>query len=147
MIKGVEMLEEVTGDRRKRTKYVKEMLKDKLGVTCEVNEVRKSGPVLVARIEGEEGKKEVMRNKFKLKGDKMFIENDLSFDERKVQEKLGRWAKAEREEGVEVKIGRGRAKVRGKWIMWEAIERQEKDRGERESRMKEGEGRGKPDFG
>jgi len=48
---------------------------------------------------------------------------------------------------VEVKIGRGRAKVRGKWIMWEAIEREEKDRGERESRRKEGEGRGKPDFG
>jgi len=91
------MPEEVTGDRRKRTRWVKEMLRDKLGVTCEVNEVRKSGPVLVARIEGEEGKKEVMRNKFKLKGDKIFIENDLSFDERKVQEKLGRKRKERKE--------------------------------------------------
>jgi len=67
-------------------------LRDKLGVTCEVNDVRKSGPVIVTRIEGKEGKKEVMRNKFKLKGDKMFIENDLSFDERKVQDVIARKA-------------------------------------------------------
>lgn len=37
-----------------------------------------------------------MRNKFKLKGEKIFIKNDLSWEERKIQDKINRWAKTER---------------------------------------------------
>lgn len=44
----------------------------------------------------EKVKKEVMRNKFKLKGEKIFIKNDLSWEERKIQDKINRWAKTER---------------------------------------------------
>jgi len=54
--------------------------------------------------------------KNKLKEDSLFIENDLSFEERKIQEKLSRWAKEERSKGMEIKIGRGRARYRGKWV-------------------------------
>jgi len=53
-----------------------------------VSEMRRSGPVIIVKIEGEEGKKEIMRNKFKLKDDRMYIENDLSIEERKIQEKI-----------------------------------------------------------
>jgi len=113
------------------------LIKNKLGVECIVSEVRKSGPVIVARIEGEEGKREIMRNKFKLKGEKLFIENDLSYEERKMQEKLSRWAKEKKAGGTEVKVGRGRLRIGGKWITWEEIEREEREK--REGREEEGE--------
>lgn len=51
---------------------------------------------LSVKLESEKIKKEVMRNKFKLKGEKIFIKNDLSWEERKIQDKINRWAKTER---------------------------------------------------
>lgn len=51
---------------------------------------------LSVKLESEKVKKEVMRNKFKLKGEKIFIKNDLSWEERKIQNKINRWAKTER---------------------------------------------------
>lgn len=50
----------------------------------------------MATLEGEEMKRKVMRQKYKLKGG-IFLEHDLSWKERKVQENLNRWAKTERE--------------------------------------------------
>jgi len=35
-----------------------------------------------------------MRNKHKLKGGRVFIENDLSWEERKTQGEINKWAKA-----------------------------------------------------
>jgi len=104
-----------------------------------VREVRRSGPVIVARIEGEEGKKEIMRNKYK--GERIFIENDLTYEERKIQEKMGRWARDERVRGVEVKVGRG-----SRWISWEEIEREERGREEEGRGEKEREGRENRNF-
>lgn len=40
--------------------------------------------MIIARLENKEVKKQVMRNKFILKGEKIFIENDLSWEERKI---------------------------------------------------------------
>lgn len=51
---------------------------------------------LSVKLESEKVKKEVMRNKFKLKGEKIFFKNDLSWEERKIQDKINRWAKTER---------------------------------------------------
>lgn len=51
---------------------------------------------LSVKLESEKVKKEVMRNKFKLKGEKIFIKNDLSWEKRKIQDKINRWAKTER---------------------------------------------------
>lgn len=74
-------------------------------------ECRNSGPVIVAKFENEEKKKEVMRNKNKLKEDNIFIENDLSWEERKQQEKINRWAREKRGKEVEVKIGLDRVRL------------------------------------
>jgi len=119
---------------------VKELIKSKLEVDCKVSEVRKSSPVIIVKIDSEEEKKEIMKNKYKLKGERLFIENELSFEERTVQEKLSRWAKEKRNKGMKVKIERGRARVRGKWITWEEIEKEERTReekGESEGRSRE----------
>jgi len=81
--------------------------------------------VTVARIEGEEGKKEIMRNKHKLKGERIFIKNDLTYEKRKVQKKVGKWAREKRAGGMEVKVRRGRLKIGSRWVTWEEIERRE----------------------
>lgn len=53
-------------------------------------------------LEGEEEKRRVM-GKFKLKGGYVFLEHDLSWEERKVQERMNKWAKTEKEKGKERK--------------------------------------------
>jgi len=129
VLKGISMLEDIGKEKDKRIEWVKELIKGKLGVDCRINEIKKSGPVIIVKMDSEEGKKEIMKVKNKLKGDSLFIENDLSFEERKVQEKLSRWAKERRSKGMKIKIGRGRARYRGKWVTWEEIEKEERERG------------------
>jgi len=146
VLRGVVMPSEIEKEKDRGRDWIKELIKNKLGVECEVKEVRRSGPVIVARIEGEEGKKEIMRNKFKLKGERIFIENDLTYEERKVQERMGRWAREKRVGGVEVKVGRGRVKIGNRWITWEEIEREERGREEEGRGEKEGEGRENRNF-
>lgn len=69
----------------------------KVKVKCRTVGCRISGSVIVAKVkEEEEEQKNVMRNKSKLKSDKIFIENDLNWDERKIQERINRWAKEKR---------------------------------------------------
>lgn len=46
--------------------------------------------MIIVRLENKEVKKGMMRNKFKLKGEKIFIENNLSWEKRKIQEKINR---------------------------------------------------------
>lgn len=54
-----------------------------------------------------------MRNKNKLKGETIYIENDLTWEERKIQERISRWAKIQK--GKEVKIRMGRVKIDNAW--------------------------------
>lgn len=62
-----------------------------------------------------------MRNKNKLKGKNIFINNDLTWEERKLQEKLNKWAKEEREKGRSIHVGLASVKIEGKWRKWEEI--------------------------
>jgi len=130
VLKGIKMPEDIEKEKDKWIEWVKELINRKLEIDCRINEVRKSGPVIIVKLESEEGKKEIMKRKGKLKGDSLFIENDLSFEERKVQEKLSRWAKEKRSKGIEIKISRGTARYSGKWVTWEEIEREERAREE-----------------
>jgi len=65
---------------------IKKWINNKLEMDCNIVAVRKSGKVLVIRVQNEEDKKVIMSNK--LKGDKVKIkreiENDLSWEERKL---------------------------------------------------------------
>lgn len=69
------------------------------------------------------------------KGGRIFIENDLTWQERNMQEKIHRWPKEEREKGKEVKIGYARVRVKDTQRKWEEIE------GEIEANKKEKEDR------
>lgn len=95
--------------------WVQEFLKERLKVECRIDKYWVSGAVIVAKIENEEKKKEITANKNRLRGERVFIENDLSWEERKVQEKIYRWAKEKRNKGEDIKIGLGKVRVRGIW--------------------------------
>lgn len=59
------------------------------------------GDVLV-ELEREEGKREVMRRRGKLKGTKIFLDDDLTREEREIQRELIKRAKEMREQGKKV---------------------------------------------
>lgn len=87
-------------------------------------ECRNSGP------ENQEKRKKVIINKRKLKDDDIFIENDLSWEERKMQEKMDKWIREKRKEEVKIKIGRGRMRMAIIWRAWKEIEREKMKRAE-----------------
>lgn len=71
-----------------------------------------------------------MLHKNKLKGERIFIDNDLSWKERKTQEEMNRWTKVQRGKGKKIKVGLGRVKVKGIWRYWEEIKQKEEKRKE-----------------
>lgn len=98
------MPREWEGDRKGGEKWIEDLIKTKLGVDMKAIGYRVSGTVVVVKLENEEKKKEIMINKSKLKGEKIFIKHNLSWEERKIQEKMNRWAKKQKGKGIEVKI-------------------------------------------
>jgi len=139
IIKGIRMPKEVGNDRKKCINWVTDLLKDKIGLEVKVVGCRESGTVVVVKLEDDEEKKKVMRNKYRLKGNSFFIENDLSWEERNVQGKINKWAKEQRGKGLDIKVGIGRVRVKGIWRGWEEIEK--------EGLRREGEGTGEGDKG
>lgn len=98
---------------------VKELLADRLGLQVRIDAAWKGGKVVIAMLESVDEKRKVMACKNKLAGSKVFIENDLGFEDRKRQEIIAKWVKLRREEGWVMKIGIGRVYVEGRWIRWE----------------------------
>ncbi|EZA53829.1 hypothetical protein X777_06703 [Ooceraea biroi] len=123
---------------------VQELLWEKLKVQCRVGYIRKSGQVLIVKIESEEEKQDILANKNRLKGDRIFVEHDLTWEERKRQEEIKKWAIEQRYKGKEIKIGFGKVRVEGKWIWWEEMigkseEGEEGKKKEGRERKREGE--------
>ncbi|XP_020297295.1 golgin subfamily A member 6-like protein 6 [Pseudomyrmex gracilis] len=109
----------------------------KLGLDCNVEYGRVSNKVIVIRLSSEKEKRAVMENKNKLKGEKIFIQNDLSWKERKTQEEIHRWVKEKREKGEEVKIGTEKVKIKENWRQWRDIQREMEAGKRREEEDKE----------
>lgn len=107
---------------RANVENVKELVQDfinsKLKLKIEVDSVWGNKNVIIAKIKGE-GKNEIMSNKSKLTGSNVFIENDLSFEDRKRQGTIRNWVKEKKEEGWAVKAGFNRILFRGVWRKWE----------------------------
>ncbi|XP_014222235.1 centrosomal protein of 120 kDa-like [Trichogramma pretiosum] len=101
---------------------VEKLLQDKIGVKVHFEAAWKSGQVVIGRCQNAEQKEEIMRGKAKLVGSTIFIDNDLTFEERKVQERINRWAREQRDKGKEVRVGLGKVCVNGKWIRWTSMQ-------------------------
>lgn len=64
--------------------------------------------MLIVKVRSEENKRKILENKRKLKGGSIWIEEDLSFKERKMRWNLRRVAEEERKRGRAVRMGNGR---------------------------------------
>ena len=123
-------------DEKDLKKNLQDFLKEKLDVEVTVTEAWESGKVYIAKLATVEEKHEVMVNKGKLKETKIYIDNDMSYEERQVQVEIQGWVKKRRENGEEVKVGRGKVLVGDRWILWDVIKEQERVAAEKARRRK-----------
>jgi len=105
MIKGVK-----EGEINLKEK-AKEVMKV-LGVEVKIEEIRRivagkneRGSMIVVRVENEDMKRNIMRNNWKLKGRAIWIEEDLTWEERKIKWKIREMAKREGIQGKRVRMG------------------------------------------
>jgi len=99
-----------TKNKRKMEGEIKEII-GKLGIEVKVEEIRKlregheeKGGVILVKIGDEFEKEEMMKNKEKLKGTKIWIQEDRSWEERKAQRNIREIARRKREKGRKVWI-------------------------------------------
>jgi len=71
-----------------------------------------------------ETKEKIIKEKKKLGNRKIFIDSDLTVEERQIQRKLKERARKERMEGKTVKVGYKKMEIQGKSFVWDE-ERQE----------------------
>jgi len=96
----------------------------KLGVGVKVEEVKRvraggGGGMVIVKIGSEEEKKGIMQNKWRLKGEEVWIEEDLTWEERKVRWKIRQLAIREEAKEKRVRIGQGGLWIEGKWWGWD----------------------------
>jgi uncharacterized protein YlxW (UPF0749 family) len=76
---------------------------------------------MLAKIESCEQEKNIMLNKTKLKekkDERMYIDDDLTKEERETQKKLRELAREKRGRGKRVKIGYRKIQINGEWFRW-----------------------------
>jgi hypothetical protein len=108
---------------------VEEWLEREIGVKVNVKKAFKinQDKMMLAKIESWKQKKNIMLSKSKLKekkGERMYIDDDLTKEERETQKKLRELAREERDRGKRVKIGYRKIQINGDWFRWD--KRQEK---------------------
>lgn len=99
-------------------------LKHELNVDVKILETHKIGkkkerPTFLARINTWEEKMEVMKNKYKLKNQAIFIENDMTVKEREIQKKLRQISEKEKINGKRTKVSYRKIKIDDTWFVWD----------------------------
>jgi hypothetical protein len=87
----------------------------------EAFKINKDKMVLV-KIEIWEQKKNIMLNKSKLKekkGERIYIDDDLTKEEKETQKKLRELAREEKDRGKSVKIGYRKIQINGDLLIWD----------------------------
>jgi hypothetical protein len=107
---------------------VEEWLEREIGLKVNVKKAFKinKNKIMLAKIESWDQKKNIMLSKSKLKGrkgERMYINDDLTNEGRKTQKKLREVASEERDGGKRVKIGYRKIQIKGEWFIWDERER------------------------
>lgn len=105
-------------------KEVEEWMKKELRVEIKVKKAYKinKGRMIVATLENWEQKRNLMENKKKLKersGEKIYIDDDLTKNEREIQRQLREMAKEERKRGKRANVGYKKIWIEGKCMKWD----------------------------
>lgn len=121
IIRGVKNSEE-------EAKQVAVEIVRKLGEECKDVKVREAlyigredRKVILVEMEKLDDKRKMMRNKSKLRGSGIFVDDDLTKEEREMQKSIREWSEQERRKGKKVKGAYGRAFVNGEGYkyMWD----------------------------
>jgi hypothetical protein len=109
----------IEGTRGNIERRVEEWLEREIGVKVNVKEAFKTNKekMMLAKIESWDQKKNITLNKSKLKerkGERMYINDGLTKEERKTQKKLREVDREERDRGKRVKIGYRKIQIKGK---------------------------------
>lgn len=83
-------------------------------------ERRKGGSIVIAEMRDWEAKREVMRSKNKLKGSQVYIDDDYTDEEWKVQSRLIGMAREERKKGGRAVVGYNKVTINGEVWKWNA---------------------------
>ncbi|KMQ90799.1 hypothetical protein RF55_9408 [Lasius niger] len=121
----IRRLEGGTGEIKERVKKVFEGI----GAKVEIEWVRKlrgregrEGDMVVVRLGSRDQKRQVMEKKKELRGKATRIEDDLTWEERKMKWKIGEIANEERKRGNRVWTAYGRIRINECWWKWDEEE-------------------------
>ena len=95
-----------------------EFFKERLEIEDKVKWVKEEGynkKIILVSLKTLEDKQEL---KDQLKGSNIYINHDLSREDRNIQRKLREIARQEREQGAEVRLGFRKIRINGNWIKW-----------------------------
>ena len=79
---------------------------------------REDDSLILVKLYSMDEKRMIMEKKNKLKGTTIYVDDDLTKNERERQSAMRVWAKSEREKGMSVKVGIGRAWMNGREYVW-----------------------------
>lgn len=103
---------------------VQEFLHRKIEVNVKITNVQTiNTTMIVAKVESWEDKMKLMKNKNKLRGTKIVIDNDLTKEELKVQAKLREIANEERQKGRRAAVKYGKVLIDDVMWKWDAMEK------------------------
>jgi hypothetical protein len=110
---------------------MKEWLEREIGVKVNVKEAFKinKDKMMLVKIESWNQKKNIILNKSKLKerkGERMYIDDGLTNEEKKAQKKLREVTREVRNKGKRVKIGYRKIQINGEWFIWTKREEKRK---------------------
>lgn len=116
------------------------ILEMEFGVKEKVKEINVVGSegreVIIAEMVRWEDKEGIMKRKEKLVGSGIYIDHDLTREERSVQRKLREIARREREEGRRIKVGYRKIIIEGKTYRWSDEEGDAIEEGKKEENRK-----------
>ncbi|XP_025269024.1 trichohyalin-like [Camponotus floridanus] len=104
-------------------RIIEQIMRQELQVEADVEEAywirrEQRGGMLIAKLKSWQQKREILAKKSKLKGKKLYIDNDLTKKKRDVQKEIAEIAKLERERGNQVKIGYKKIMVNERTFKW-----------------------------
>lgn len=136
VIKGLKLAHNMEED-------VKKLFSEQLQSQVEINNIHirnkgKGNEIVIVEMTNWEQKQKIMAAKNKLKGTNIYIENELTWEERKIQWEIRSIAKEMRAAGKRVKIGYQKLISNGEVYVWEKNERgvvlKERENGEETSK-------------
>lgn len=107
-----------------RQKVIKEIIEDKLGVCCSsVARIHRLGKAssnrpVILYFQNYLEKQEVLRKSGKLKGSRIFLQNDFSVETRRKRKNLWQSAKTDKENGKKVSLVNDRLRIDNSFYVW-----------------------------